>query len=174
MDCYNSVKIFYYGKSILQAYIPSIGRGNNILKAIEEDGHGDKIFEIEKTDAEVIFKFNVKYDDNIIPYLKPKTSGARISPYSTKNLPKTKYNIPDEDLSVYKNAIAKIPLERILTVTYCTNSFLKSLATKKNPIENIKADMTLKGLKGKEYIHSLGTETWDKYIRYLKDNLPDE
>ena len=44
--------------------------------------------------------------------------------------------------------------------------FIKSLATKKNPYENIKADMTLKGLKGKEYIHSI--RAWDKYIDYLR------
>ena len=44
--------------------------------------------------------------------------------------------------------------------------FIKSLATKKNPYENIKADMTMKGLKGKEYIHSI--RAWDKYIDYLR------
>ena len=36
-----------------------------------------------------------------------------------------------------------------------------------NPIENIKADIKLKGLKGKEYIHSIGK--WTEYISYLKE-----
>ena len=35
--------------------------------------------------------------------------------------------------------------------------------------ENIKADMKLKGLKGKEYIFSIGQ--WSNYIKYLKENL---
>ena len=35
--------------------------------------------------------------------------------------------------------------------------------------ENIKADMKLKGLKGKEYIYSIGE--WDKYIKFLKENM---
>ena len=65
--------------------------------------------------------------------------------------------------------MAKIPPERILTITHTTNNFLNSLVTKKNTLENIKADMVLKGLKGKEYIHSIGK--WNEYIEYLKTNL---
>lgn len=102
--------------------------------------------------------------------LKPKTSGSNISPFSSKNLPLNKdFKIPDEDLNLYKEIVAKISQERILDLTHSTNSFIKSLATKKNPIENIKTDMKLKGLKGKEYIYSIGE--WDKYIKFLKENL---
>lgn len=36
-------------------------------------------------------------------------------------------------------------------------------------MENIKADMKLKGLKGKEYIHSIGQ--WGNYINYLRKEL---
>ena len=43
------------------------------------------------------------------------------------------------------------------------------MTTKKNTIENIKADMKIKGLKGKEYIHSIGQ--WNNYIKYLKEEL---
>ena len=46
-----------------------------------------------------------------------------------------------------------------------TNNFIKTLATKRNTIENIKADMRLKGLKSKEYIFSIGK--WNNYIKYL-------
>ena len=65
--------------------------------------------------------------------------------------------------------MAKIPPEHILALTHSTNNFIKSLATKKNTYENIKADMKLKGLKGKEYIHSIGE--WDNYINYLEKEL---
>lgn len=150
----------------MQAYVPSLGRGNNIIKAIQEIDPSI-IFDIEKTDAEILFKFKYVNSDKIIPLLKPKTSGAGISPFSNKNLPKNDYKIPDEDLVMYKNIVAKIPQERILTLTHSTNSFIKSLATKKNPMENIKAEMKLKGLKGKEYIHSIGK--WTEYISYLKE-----
>lgn len=169
IDCINNVKIFYYGSSILQAYIPSLGRGHNVIKAINEMD-SSMIFDIEETDSEVLFKFKHVNSDKIIPLLKPKTSGSNISPFSSKNLPKNKdFKIPDEELSLYKEIVVKIPQERILTITHSTNSFIKSLTTKKNPIENIKADMKLKGLKGKEYIYSIGE--WDKYIKFLKENL---
>ena len=165
----NNVKIFYYGSSILQAYIPSLGRGHNIIKAINEMD-SSMIFDMEETDSEILFKFKYSDSDKIIPLLKPKTSGSNISPFSSKNLPKNKdFKIPDEELNLYKEIVAKIPSERILVLTHNTNSFIKSLATKNNPIENIKADMKLKGLRGKEYIYSIGA--WDKYIKFLKENL---
>ena len=168
IDCQFGNKVFHFGGNILQAYIPSLQRGHNILKKLEEI---DKflIFDIEETDSEVLFKFKYVNSDIIIPLLKPKTSGASISPYSVKNLPKSLYTIPNEDLVLYKNTVAKIPPERILTITHSTNNFIKSLATKKNPMENIKADMRKKCLKGKEYIHSIGK--WQEYIQYLRDNI---
>lgn len=170
IDCQYGNKVFHFGRSILQAYIPSLQRGHNIIKFINENYGQDCIFNIEETDSEVLFQFNAKYDEKIIPLLKPKTSGASISPFSSKNLPRNKdYIIPDEDFIKYKNIVAKIPKERILDITHTTQNFIKSLATKKNLWENIKADMILKGLKGKEYIHSIGK--WDEYIKYLtKEN----
>ena len=170
IECQYGNKVFHFGGSILQAYVPSIGRGHNVIKAIKEQFHGDIIFDIEETDSEILFKFNYKDSDNIIPLLKPKTNGANISPFSSKNLPRNKdYKIPDEEFSVYKEIVAKIPSERILTLTHSTNGYLKSLVTKKNTWDDIRADMKLKGLKGKEYIHSIGK--WDDYIRYLREEL---
>ena len=167
IDCQYGNKVFHYGRDILQAYIPSLGRGHNILKAIQET-NPSIIFDIEKTDSEILFKFKYANSDKIIPLLKPKTSGSNISPFSSKNLPKNKdFKIPDKELQAYKEIVAKIPQEGILTLTHSTNNFIKSLATKKNPIENIKADMKLKGLKGKEYIYSIGK--WAEYISYLKE-----
>lgn len=169
IDCRYGNRIFSYGHGVLQAYIPSIIRGHNIIKHILNNLESNIIFDIEKTDSEVLFKFKSIYDDKIIPLLKPKTAGASISPFSTKNQPKTKYRIPDEDLVAYKNIISKIPRERILDITHSTNSFIKSLATKKNNYDSIKADMISKGLKGKEYIHNIGC--WNKYMSYLKENV---
>ena len=133
-----------------------MGRGNNIIKAINNID-SSIIFDIERTDSEVLFKFKYTDSNRIIQLLKPKTSGANISPFSSKNLPKNKdYKISDEDLNSYKKIVDKIPSERILTITHATNKYLKSLVTKNNTWEDIKSDMALKGLKGKEYIHSIG------------------
>lgn len=167
--CQKNIKIFYYGKSLLEVYIPSKQRGRNIIKNVQDELGNDIIFNIEETDSEVLFKFHSKNMDKLEKYLRPKTSGANISPFSTRNLPKNKtYKIPCEELEAYKEIIKNIPQNRILELTHRTNNFIKNLVTKKVSWENIKSDMALKGLKGKEYIHSIGE--WDKYIDYLKHN----
>ena len=169
IDCQYGNKVFHIGDNVLQAYIPSLIRGHNIIKEIQKN-NPSIIFNVEETDSEILFKFKYPNSNKIIPLLKPKTNGANISPFSSKNLPKNKdYVIPDEDLNKYKEIVRKIPQNRILDITHNTNNFIKSLSTKRNPIENIKADMKLKGLKGKEYIHSIGK--WNEYIKYLDKNL---
>ena len=170
ISCYNKIQITYYGKSILQVYIPSLQRGHNIVKAIESDLGKEILFDIMDTDTEVLFKFHSKYMDQLEPYLKPKTSGADISPYSNKNLPKNKaYKIPDEDLINYKEIMQRLPKERILELSHITVYFIKSLVNKRRTYDEIKADMLKVGLKGKEYIHSIGK--WKEYILYLRKNI---
>lgn len=169
IDCQHNIQISSWGRGILEAYVPSLIRGHNIVKAIKSEFGEDIIFDIKDTDSEVIFKFKANYMIDLEKYLKPKTSGANISPFSTRNLAKNKtYKIPDEELNQYKQIIAKIPKEHILSLTHTTNNYLKTLVSKKNTWEDIKADMVLKGLKGKEYIHSL--DKWNDYIKYLNDN----
>lgn len=165
VTCQYGNKVFHYGRDVLQAYIPSLQRGHNIIKTIQQI-EPNIIFNIEETDSEVLFRFKYVNFNKIIPLLKPKTNGANISPFSSKNLPKNKdFKIPEEELVTYKQIVQRVPKERILTLTHSTNDFIKSLATKKNPIENIKADMKLKGLKGKEYIYSIGK--WNEYLNFL-------
>lgn len=157
----------------MQAYIPSIGRGHNIIKAIKEQIQEDIIFDVEETDSEVLFKFNARHIKDLESILKPRTSGASISPFSSKNLPKNKdYKIPDEDLMLYKELVANLPQNQLILVGKYTNSFLQSLVTKKNTWENIKSDMALKGLRGKEYIHSIGR--WQKYVSFIDKKLNEE
>lgn len=208
IDCLNNIKIFYYGsRGMLSAYIPSLGRGHNIIKSIysdfikdiesssyitvserqDKDGNmiqiksydyaalykdeelNKIITNIEDTDEEVLFRFHSSKMEQLEKYFKPKTNAASRSPFSTKNLPKSDYIIPDEDLDTYKNIVSKIPKEDVLIITHTTNNYIKSLVTKKNTWEDIKADMRLKGLKGKEYIHCIGH--WNKYIKYLEKEL---
>lgn len=104
------------------------------------------------------------------PYLKPKTSGANRSPFSSKNLPKdTSYTIPSEDQVEYKKIVENLGKENIIALTHMTSSYLKSLVTKKNTWEDIKTDMALRGLSGKNYIHSIGK--WEDYISYIHKEL---
>lgn len=168
IDCQFGNKVFYYGHNILQAYIPSLGRGHNILKNLEET---DKslVFDIEETDSEILFKFKYVNSDKIIPLLKPKTSGSQTSPFSPKNLPKSDFKIPDDKLEAYKQIASKIPPEKLLILSRITHSYLQTLITKKNTWENIKSDMRLKCVKGKEYICMIGK--WEEYLRYLENEI---
>lgn len=206
IDCNNGVQVSYFGHSKLLVYIPSLGRGRNMVKNIysefvadvntskyitvterEKDGEtittnsfdydslykdadlNKIIFDIEETDEEVLFKF--KADDmlKLEKYLKPKTSGASRSPFSSKNLPKSDYEIPEEDMNKYKEIVAKLPKEDVLKVGHWTNDYLKTLATKKNKLEDIKADMKLKCMKAKEYINFI--DKWDDYLNYLESEI---
>lgn len=169
IDCQKNIRIHHYGKQILETYIPSIGRGHNIIKAIQSELGKDIIYNIVETDSEILFQFNSKHMEQLEPYLKPKTSGADRSPFSSKNIQKSKYEIPDEELSAYKKIVENIPQNQLIAIVHTTNNYLKSLATKKNTYDDIKADMALKCLKVKEYIHSIGK--WDEYINYLNEEL---
>ena len=44
-----------------------------------------------------------------------------------------------------------------------------SLSRKKGAYDELKSDMTAKGLNAREYIHSIGK--WDQYINYLQENI---
>lgn len=129
------------------------------------------IYDIERTDSEVLFKFSVKNMELFEKYFEPSTSGANISPFSSKNLPKCDYEIPEEDLVRYKQALGENPKEKLLQIRNATNGFLEALTTKKYKIEHIKADMKKTRMRTKEYIHSIGK--WNDYIKYLEKNLED-
>jgi len=128
------------------------------------------IFDIVETSAEVLFHFKASNILKLERYLRPKTSGAHISPFSSKNLPKNKkYIIPDEELLYYKSIVEKLGKNRIIELTHMTRQFIQTLISKNKSWDNIKADMALKGLSGKNYIHSIGQ--WNEYIKYIGDNL---
>ena len=188
IKCAFGCQIYHCGYSTLAAYIPSINRGHKILralgeellgitekipyeelyKALEKDG---RIRSIKETDEEIEFHFGSKNIELVAKYLKPSTTGANISPFSTRNLPKSDYPIPEENLREYQEIINKIPKGNTLIVHQITERFLIDIVQKSKEYKskNIKADMKLKKLKSKEYIHFIGK--WDDYIKYLKENI---
>lgn len=169
IKCQNNVQIIAHGRGVLKAYIPSIGRGHNMVKAINEIDN-TIIQKVIETDEEIVIFFHAKHMKTLESVFKPTTLGASISPFSSKNLPWDKdYKIPDEELEAYKEITSKIPFESVRYIPVYTNKFLEKLATKKNTIDMIKSDMRMKMLHSKEYIHSIGK--WNEYIKYLKKEL---
>lgn len=57
--CQYDNRIWHYGRSILTAYIPSLQRGHNILKKLQEKDI--PITNLQEGDSEVCFNFHVKY-----------------------------------------------------------------------------------------------------------------
>lgn len=190
IKCAKNAQIYHYGDDILVAYVPSLGRAHNILIAMAKDLHiiseesmsrdyealystlnqDGTIYDIRENSEEVEFKFKDENIEFVAKYLQPQTSGASISPFSSKNLPKTSYKISDSDMNKYLEITSVVPKEDKLKIGIITRKFLKSIANEEQYKDiDFKSDMKKKMLKGKEYIHSIGA--WDKYIEYLQQEL---
>ena len=164
--CKNGCQIYHYGSDILVAYIPSKRRGLNVLKQIEVGSLGDHVIDVKQTDQEVLFRFKAKFLDEFAPLLNPLATALDRSPFSVKNLPKSGYRIPEEDLLKYKEAISgtdssSIGVIRTLTYDFLTKTFGRSF--------DYKAEMKKLMMKPKEYIHYKGK--WDAFVQYLLGNI---
>ena len=191
-------QIYNYGHGTLICYCDKLGSGRNILKALgKEIGVNiDKyttisgqttlydydnyykaleetkiIWDITETDEEVEWKFKAKDIELMAKYMQAQTSGASISPFSTKNLPKAKYEIPVEDFNIYKEVTKDIDKNNMIIIGKATRSFVADIPNnyKKFKNKNIKELQRKSCLKGKEFIHSI--ELWTDYIKYLKENV---
>lgn len=179
IDCRYGNKIYMYGhdvnkRAILSAYIPSIGRGRNIRKALEKDNitYTDYI----ETGSEVIFNFKAKDISIIANLLKAKTAGADISPFSIKNLPMNKnVKIPLEENQRYKEIVSQVKRKDLLLIHRTTMSFLSSVLQKKykkydksfDYTKDMKKNMLARQVK--EYIYF--KEMWEEYLTYLKKEI---
>lgn len=131
------------------------------------------IFNIEETDSEVLFKFKDKNMKEIASVLKPQTSGANISPFSSKNLPKKKRVLTDAQISEYKEITDVVLTEDKLKISHINNKFLNEILCKKLHIstQNAKAEMKKELLKPLDYFSYKGM--WNDYIKYLKKEISD-
>lgn len=171
IKCFKGTRIWYIGNRILQVYIPSIKRGNNILKKIDPK----YVFDIEQTDEETLFKVKDKDLENIIDFLEPQTCGALISPFSTKNLKRDKQPfvevVSKVQNAVYEEIKASIAKEDKLLIGQWNRSFIADFLTQKlrMSIDEIKVDTKQKNMKQKDYFCHIGY--WNEYIDYLKKEI---
>ena len=192
IKCKYGCQIYHYGKDILVAYIPSIGRGHNILKSLGKElcnieynidycdydylyralYNQGTILYIMENDEEIEFRFYSKYIDLISKYLQPQISGASIDPFSVKNLPKSNYKIPLGDIETYKNIIVSV--ENKLLISRITQDFICKIIGKdaKFKEKNMSQEMKKQMLRAKEFIHSNGY--WKQYIIYLQEEINNE
>ena len=180
VSCQNGNRIEYYGlndsrRAVLLAYVPSLGRGRNIKKALKKQGV-DILF-YDESDEEVLFHFNATDIETVATLLKAKTSGANISPMSKRNLPKVKLELPEEDMAAYKDIVDKVDKSDKLLIHRITTEFLdKVLAKELRPKGTRKPydyKTEMKKLKlasdSKGYIWT--KELWREYLEYLEKEI---
>lgn len=181
ISCQYGNKIFTYGSTEenkklvwLIAYIPSLIRGKNIRKALEKQGV--EISNYRETDEEVEFRFKAKDIEPVAELMKVKTSGASISPFSTKNLPKEKgTKLPEEEVEKYKKVSSNVQKSDLLIIHRITTKFLEDVLTaeckKKSKDFEYKSDMKklCMSRQVKEYIYS--KNLFDEYLEYLEDEI---
>ena len=107
----------------------------------------------------------------IASVLKPQTSGANISPFSSKNLPKKKYNYTEKQKNEYETIIKSIPKNKLLSLHTIMKNFVKDIITKRTGLsyKNIQADMKKKKLLIKDYIYDLGFG--EEFIIFLRKEV---
>lgn len=181
ITCQGGAKIYDYGKDgkymQLCAYIPSRTRGRNIVKKL--DSIGIKYSCYDETDEEVTFLFPSTEIDKVAKLLKAKTSGASISPFSKRNLPKSTVEIPDDEMARYKKITSRLNRGDTLVIKNINSSFMNDVLAKKlrekgkrKPFD-FKSDQKTLGLSRdtKGYIYTKGL--WNEYLEYLEANIDE-
>lgn len=175
IKCQFGNKIYYYGRGTFVAYIPSIIRGKNILKKMDETN--TPYSDPHIYDSEVEFKFKTADMDAVANLLKASSFGADITPYSLKNFPKADITIPMDKMDEYKKIIALVQKEDLLTFSRFTQSFLSDVLAKKlgrrNKPFDYKTDMKkiMMARQTKEYIYT--KNMWDEYLKYLEEKIAE-
>lgn len=180
ISCQHGNKIFVYGHIDnkrpvwLLAYVPSLIRGHKIIKTLKEKDI--EIIDIRENDEEVEFKFKATDIKIVAELMKARTSGASISPFSNKNLPRSEVEIPTDKIALYKEITSVIPKCDLLLISRLTNDFLdnvlsKSLRNSGKKTYDYKSEM--KKLKMsrqvKEYIYI--KNMFNEYLDYLKKEI---
>ena len=185
IKCRQKRKIYYIGKGkdkngkmirIMEAYVPKKSQGKSILFRLQNT---DKITILSErfTDEECTFRFNLSDLDAVCEAMQAQKNRINedgeynwISPFSKKNLPKTKYIIPENDMKIYKEVISNIPPDQSYILIKLTRDFIKKyIVTKKFTTQNVNVEQRRMMLSGKNYIHAKGL--WSRYINYLKKNI---
>lgn len=163
--------------SELACYIPKSQLGNNILKSYYDSvigNRGDKsmdkivgelknggyVNDVDILSTEIFFTFDADHLDTLAPIIKLKTSGASISPFSTRNLPKAPYTIPKADMDKYKKAkdgLSGLEIAR-LNEQFIAENFDSDFKT------NLRKEM----LKPVQYFHKIGV--WDRYCEFVRES----
>lgn len=179
ITCQNGNKIFDYGRNgkymQMCAYIPSLTRGRNVVKKLKSDGI--EYYNYDETDSEVTFLFSSSDIDAVAIIMKAKTSGANISPFSKRNLPKRTIEIPEDLMKRYKQIISRLDKSQMIAIKQTNSAFMSNVLEKKlrekgkrKPFD-WRTDQRTLGLSQdvKGYIYTKGL--FNEYLDFLSDSI---
>ena len=180
IKCQFGNKIYDYGcdghkEMQLGAYIPSRARGRNIKK--EMDKQGISYYNYDETDEEASFVFSSNDIDAVAKLLKASTNGKNISPFSSKNLPQTKVDIPSDKLAKFKEITGRLNRGDMLVIKNINSSFMHEILGKKlrekgkRKLFDYASDQKKLRLTRdiKAYIYVKGL--FDEYLEYLSNKV---
>lgn len=171
--CGSGMKIYHFHRDILTAYVPSLKRGRNLIKSLEEKNVPYTNY--KESDDEIFFNFKSKDIETVAELMKARTSGSNISPFSVKNLAKSDVEIPSSKMKEYKEITSRVGKNEMLLLHRLTSAFLESVLEKKykenDKSFDYKTDMKKMKLarQTKEYIFMRGL--WQEYMNYLDTEI---
>lgn len=154
------IKHTYLGNDILVVcFYDKIGTANNVYKELLNK-YPKLDIEFENDGCDGFIYFDSHDINKIATIIKPRTSGAKINPFSNTNLPKPEYKIPSKDLNdLY--SITK-DLDRIHTMQFFKQvnvDFTKKLT------KELKQELKQTRLGFREFIHS--KNLWQDYVKFV-------
>ena len=164
------IKHTYKGNDILVlCFYEKVGTTNNVYKEIREK-YPKLDIEKEFCGSDVFIYFHAKDIKKIATIVKPKTSGAKIDPFSNKNLPKVDYKIPAKDMAELYSLTEKLSKTETMQFYKKVNSdFIKGIRKLDGKKFDAKEEHKKSRLGSREFIHSVGL--WDRYLTYVKKQL---
>lgn len=167
IPCRKGVIKHTYEPGKLYWYTTSAQQGHNIYKELLKK-YPDLEIEAEEVGSYDYLLFFSENDlDKIAEIVQPRTSGAKIKPFSDKNLPKVPYTIPEKDNKKF-NAMVE-DMDKITKMQFIRRvcyDFDPIIQEKKGKKYDLISERKKSRLKPKMFIHSIGM--WDDFIEFVK------
>lgn len=175
IKCVDGIRVWYIGGDVLQVYIPSKRKGENLLKTFKKENVYSLIFDTETTDEEMLFKVNDGDLENIISYLKPYTNGASIQPFSPRNLKQGNKQqvkcLNSAQIEDFATISARIPSDGKFLLVQLNRQFIESILCEKLKMNRKEIMDEIKSLNMKQADYFCHKGFWNEYIEFLNEEI---
>ena len=180
IKCSNDIKIRHGFDNVLSCYIPSLGRGNNILKKIYCDKYKAKeenlpslraickklvddevLLDVDVLDCEVYFIFEESILGYIAEIVGARSNGSDIQPIDIRNLPKETYGIPECRLEEF----AKVSKEIDMPIAKYKKMYIDFIESKTNNRNNLMQKFQALEIPPKNFIYKCGL--WKELLQFM-------